>query len=527
MTLSSNDNTIRLDHAQGILELTGINDDRLLNDPMEYWYRVTLALHIPADTGNELANAQQCIEKMGGGWDEESFSEDGSVNDAGYDELYSLLMNLETSRLSEILAGTDEEEDYADEEEVFDQSGTISHSTVQREVYILVSEILSGEINLSPEFQREYVWPREKALKYIESLLIDIPTPSILLYKVTSENEDRLERHDVVDGRQRLETLLRFMGTQEELARFGRSARRLKTPKETELKYRSFQPGGSNNVHANKFYSDLSELWQQRFRNRKIPVTIIEADNRKMLYHVFERYNVGSQKLNAAEIRNAVYQELPIHRTIWELARDSQASSAQEPNEESSAIALLKDVMGRKTRYGTYDFIGRVMAFTHLNMGEGESALSANLGTNKFFETFDEIHGNHQKLRQDFVKAFYTVMDWYGDYGFTKPPTNDSTTLRGSFNAWAATIQMATTHHLMLKIEEGLLDEEKIKEVIEHDWPIFAGIDPDNGTAYKDDEVGAQGQPSPGIFQTRQNAINFWRLQTEWHDSIQCQAVST
>lgn len=50
-------------------------------------------------------------------------------------------------------------------------------------------------------FQREYVWPRPKADRFIESLLLGLPVPGIFLVKETSG------QLLVLDGHQRLHTL--------------------------------------------------------------------------------------------------------------------------------------------------------------------------------------------------------------------------------------------------------------------------------------------------------------------------------
>jgi len=351
---------------------------------------------------------------------------------------------------------------------------------------------------------------------------LDIPTPSILLYEVGQGRLGLGNYNDVVDGRQRLETLLRFVATKDQLQSLGYEGdKRIKTPKEDHKDFKSFQVDGPLHDYANKFFGDLDFRMQHRFSHRKIPVTVITASDRKMLYHVFERYNLGSQKLNAAEIRNAVYQDFPIHSTIWELAREGQPVSEGDL-EEASAIAQLKDVMGKKKRYGTYDFIGRVMAFTYLIIGGDDARPSANVGTNHFFDRFDAIHGDHAKLRSDFIKSFNKVCEWYEpDYAFVQPPRTNSHSSRGQFHSWAATLQMATAHYLRLQIEEGLLDEDRVTDYIRSNWCKFAGVDPLDRLTWRVEEVGKQDQASPGIFQTPQNAQNFWRTQHEWHSQIE------
>ena len=63
-----------------------------------------------------------------------------------------------------------------------------------------------GELDIHPEFQRYYRWSDEQKSRLIESLLLGIPIPSIFV----SQREDGV--WDVIDGLQRLSTILEFAG---------------------------------------------------------------------------------------------------------------------------------------------------------------------------------------------------------------------------------------------------------------------------------------------------------------------------
>jgi 5-methylcytosine-specific restriction endonuclease McrA len=65
------------------------------------------------------------------------------------------------------------------------------------------------ELNLNPGFQRDSVWSLSDRRKLIESMALGYPLPAIFLYK--REHDGRLI-YDVIDGKQRLETILRFTG---------------------------------------------------------------------------------------------------------------------------------------------------------------------------------------------------------------------------------------------------------------------------------------------------------------------------
>src|SRR2546422_6625287 len=67
-----------------------------------------------------------------------------------------------------------------------------------------------GQIDLQPHYQREYVWEQKPELpsRLIESLLLQIPIPPLYFVRL---NTGKIE---VVDGQQRLTTLIRFVTNQ-------------------------------------------------------------------------------------------------------------------------------------------------------------------------------------------------------------------------------------------------------------------------------------------------------------------------
>jgi len=66
-----------------------------------------------------------------------------------------------------------------------------------------------GKLNLEPAFQRNSVWSPRDRRKFIESIFQHYPVPSVFLYK--RETTDGVE-YDVLDGKQRLEAILAFLG---------------------------------------------------------------------------------------------------------------------------------------------------------------------------------------------------------------------------------------------------------------------------------------------------------------------------
>jgi hypothetical protein len=139
-----------------------------------------------------------------------------------------------------------------------------------------------GQVDLQPHYQREYVWELKPELpsRLIESLLLEIPVPPIYFGKLQG---GKLE---VIDGQQRLTTLIKFVRNEFHLQRL--------------------QNMGSLN---GKFFRNMSEEHQAKILDAPIRSIVIDAGkNQNLRYEVFERLNRGSMGLNEQELRNCVYR---------------------------------------------------------------------------------------------------------------------------------------------------------------------------------------------------------------------------
>lgn len=87
--------------------------------------------------------------------------------------------------------------------------GEIYYQADQKTVQTIIHHYENNQLNLEPGFQRSSVWTESDRSKLIDSILRNYPLPSIFLYK-------RYEKgnliYDVIDGKQRIESLLFFMG---------------------------------------------------------------------------------------------------------------------------------------------------------------------------------------------------------------------------------------------------------------------------------------------------------------------------
>lgn len=161
---------------------------------------------------------------------------------------------------------------------------------------ILVQQLLNmvetKAIDVAPAYQRQFRWDDERCSELIESFLLGIPVPSLFM----AANRDGT--WELVDGVQRLCTLVCFAGTEEarEIIGKNRSALRL-TGLEKLTEFNGFT------------FAELPQSLQLQFGLRPVKVvTLSDKSDRKVRFDLFERLNTGGVELTAQEIRDCVYR---------------------------------------------------------------------------------------------------------------------------------------------------------------------------------------------------------------------------
>ena len=188
--------------------------------------------------------------------------------------------------------GEDEQIDYDIRKCKFSTYG--GDFTIRQLMYMLKE----NEIE-TPKIQRNYVWTNKEASRFIESILLDLPIPSIFLAK----NEE--SKFIIVDGLQRLTTLYKY--TIEE-TKDGKTFK-ISTSKDIRSEWRG------------KAFRELTVEDQRRINNKLLHSIIVEQKEPTDfdgLFLIFERINTGGVQLNQQEIRNAIFQ-YPVLNMLHEL----------------------------------------------------------------------------------------------------------------------------------------------------------------------------------------------------------------
>jgi len=332
----------------------------------------------------------------------------------------------------------------------------------------IVDGFVSGSIYV-PEFQRNFRWPIKKQRGLIDSILLGIPLPSILLIK----SDD--DAWWLVDGRQRITTLRRFI-----------------KPKDLQST-NTFHLGilnGENARYSTKQFNGLENAVQERILNTKIPVTYIEglSQHRSAIYELFRRYNTGGSNLNGAEIRHAVFHENAQHKQLFKLAGEDVDSS--EFSETTKQVRkLIRISLTNLTGFKAYDRVCRFFGYRYSPKG-----LTTANAIFKFFEDHENSSPETaEKLAIQFINSAKFSDELFGEqYRFNRLKEDGT---KGGFGAWPYTIQMIGSDYLLHNYPDQLDNIKRLRNQIITLWKEF----------YMKE-----------VFNVRQNSTTLWNSQISW-----------
>ena len=150
----------------------------------------------------------------------------------------------------------------------------------------IFNQLVRQNIDLNPRFQRRDAWDRKRKSRFIESIILGLPIPQIVL----ADTKER-GKYIVLDGKQRLLTILQFYGKSDT----GNN--------EFALTGLEFRP--DLNGHTYKSIKENIELSQLLFDldNQTIRTILIRNwRTESLLYKIFLRLNMENTPLSAQRI---------------------------------------------------------------------------------------------------------------------------------------------------------------------------------------------------------------------------------
>jgi hypothetical protein len=343
----------------------------------------------------------------------------------------------------------------------------VSQKQTNIKVAHLISDFKASHI-IIPEYQRQFVWDNSIQSRFIESIFMAIPIPAIFLLE-TIDDQTGITKNEVIDGVQRLSTLVAFVDN------------KLRLSKGLKL----------SGLEGQKFETLPSPITQQ-FLNRDISIITIEKNTDSTIqFEIFERLNRGSVSLTHQELRNCMFHS-NFNSFLNKISRDNK-----DYRELLSPFSNFKTVEEGKPDKSRMLDTEMVLRFFFLLESHSESSLKRltypskeqlnfymrtkkeqEIGNENFKDSY--IY-SHQELEEFFNKVCQMVRITFKGKNYSKfSISNGKVRFSSGFNKAFFDIQMLG--FVDYKIE----DIEKITNIIYNEFIelcCFNSVMTDNGNA--------------------------------------------
>lgn len=302
----------------------------------------------------------------------------------------------------------------------------------------IYNQIQQGNIDLNPKFQRRNAWNDEKRSKLIESLILGLPVPEIVL----AEDPKKKKSFIVIDGKQRLLTIAGFIDPLK--------VPYWNNPKLSKLKSRL----DLNNLTYKDFENNFRyENDNREFINADLRCTVISNyKNTDVLYDIFYRLNTGSVPLSTQELRQV-------------LNKGKFADYLIEITQEFMPLHRVMGISGPDTRLRDIEIILKLVSLYFFgNIYRGNLKLFLDQSMEKITAEWAEYKGLLDKVFADFNISINKLIDVFGVENVGRKFSKDR--YEKKFNRSVFEVQV----YYFLYIEDNLLTTEnkaKIKSGFE------------------------------------------------------------
>lgn len=202
------------------------------------------------------------------------------------------LDKLQLAENAEIVDEYDEidhdKDEFVEKRKLLEKTKIVKQTWSVLEIY---QKIKSGGLVLNPDYQRNEIWSDDKKTAFIESLYMDIMVPPIYVVEIPGENFLEENKYEVVDGKQRLTAVQKFLTN------------------ELRLVYSSLEY--YQDLFGGRKFDEISKIEEERTNqmlSSVLDVYVITANSPEFTkYDIFARLNKGAEKLKVNEIRRAIY----------------------------------------------------------------------------------------------------------------------------------------------------------------------------------------------------------------------------
>jgi hypothetical protein len=378
--------------------VVGVNE--IPTDETEFLHRISLSSQLdchPAST--DLPTVVRALaERLGEdpGDDLSEFLEDGRPTRFLYESILGLLDRTSSNADSPTTPDAPDDEDEVDDTAVNANPRMFGLDT-------LFNLIRNGQLDLNPPWQRTVVWSPAKQKDLIKSILLGIPIPSIILHH---HNPGTIqERYSIIDGKQRLTAICSFLENKFRLPAFKVASGHPLYP----CRGRWFDKHGQRG-------RGLEAAYRNRIMTTQIPVLLFQQVPERRLRQIFNLYNVSSTQLNAAEIRNAIYQDNPVYKMLFVLAGESSDGvpvPGLTEEELERFVSTLQRVLPSTKRFAALDLLCRYLGYSRAPTTHDRfSAASTSTIINRYFD-FVSQHERPEDVSREIVTIFQRAQEYF------------------------------------------------------------------------------------------------------------------
>lgn len=285
------------------------------------------------------------------------------------------------------------------EAEVEDRSREISTDSYTMSIGELISMYKDGDLEIHPEFQRYFRWSDDQKSRFVESLLLGIPVPSVFV----SQRSDGV--WELVDGLQRVSTILQLSGELQN--------EKGETEPELNLGGTRYLPQLEGVTWSGGIDSkELPESLKRKIKRARLDIRIVlNTSDRAAKYELFDRLNTGGSVATAQEVRNCLL--IMVNETFFNWLSDLSKFDAfvdctplsDRQKEEAFDLELV-------TRFVAL----RTMKFEEIRKFRDISPFL----TSKIMEMAEQKKFGYERERKAFETVFRTLSAVFGEDAFRK-----------------------------------------------------------------------------------------------------------
>lgn len=186
------------------------------------------------------------------------------------------------------------------------------------------------DLEIWPDYQRYFRWNIQQKSEFIESMLLGLPLPPIFV----AVDEDGT--WNVIDGLQRLSTILQFMGVLRELDEDDGSVEDIIQTDPEPLVATKFLPE-LQGVMWKSSEHELPQSLQRKFKRTPFTINIVQAQsNSNTKYEVFRRLNTNGENLSDQEVRNVIMimQKPELYKIVKNLSENENFKAVLSISED-------------------------------------------------------------------------------------------------------------------------------------------------------------------------------------------------